>query len=94
MQQQERRQQQKDLWAKKCPKCGHSALEHRNEKPGEGGQDQLVLKRLHEFRYCHHPIPSGIDDYFGFCQCEIDGDDYHRVGNHALIRVTSKKVER
>jgi hypothetical protein len=81
--------EKKDLWAKKCPKCGHSALEHKYGKPEE--EEQFPLKKLDEPRYCHHPVPSGVNDYYGFCECEIAGKDYKRVGNYALIRVSKQK---
>jgi hypothetical protein len=84
--------EKKDLWAKKCPKCGHSALEHKYGKPGEPEQIHLVHRIAGKnfppiIRYCHHPLPSGVKDYYAFCLCEIDEDDYVRAGNHALIRV-------
>jgi hypothetical protein len=92
--------QQKDLWAKKCPKCGHPALEHKYGKPGEPERDEIHLRNRITgkttppiLRYCHHPLPSGVKDFYGFCLCEIDEDDYHRVGNYALIRVSKRKAE-
>jgi hypothetical protein len=91
--------QQKDLWAKKCPKCGHPALEHKYGKPGEPERDEIHIRdpitgktKPPILRYCHHPIrgEKSLKDYYAFCLCEIDNDDYHRAGNHALIRVTTK----
>jgi acetyltransferase-like isoleucine patch superfamily enzyme len=73
----------KPVFGKKCPKCGHPALEHKQGKPGE------TTIRYNEPRYCWHPDPApDKNDAFTFCMCKVEYGDYIRVGNHALIRIS------
>jgi len=90
----EQEQQKEDLWSKKCPKCGHSASEHCDVKPGE--EEGIRFKGFRDpstKRYCHHFVPSGVKDYDRHCLCEITDHDYRSVGNQARIRVSKQKVE-
>jgi hypothetical protein len=73
------------LYAKDCPKCGHSALEHKHGRPGEvprtmSGPPVWV-------RNCRHAVPlEGKQGIFTFCQCQIDEEDYAQLENYAVIR--------
>lgn len=82
----------KELWSKKCPKCGHSAIQHKLGKPDETGVEFMnkYTGKSSQLRYCDHPVPAGVKGYFAFCLCEINDWDYHRSGNYAMIRVTPK----
>jgi len=85
--------QEQKLWSKKCPKCGHSALEHKHAKPNE--EIVLVNPNLNNTRYCHHPVPAaGKDkDVMTFCMCEIKDSDYVRSGNEAMMRLAGQQQE-
>jgi hypothetical protein len=81
-------QEKQPLWSKKCPKCGHSALEHKHGRPG----DEVYRVTLNTQRYCHHPVQAGKDkDIVTFCLCEIKEEDYVRSGNYAMIRLAVKE---
>jgi hypothetical protein len=82
---------------KKCPICGHPALEHRRAKAGEPERRTLVGRLLDapiypSVRYCNHPIEVE-EDLFQFCDCIISDRDYMRVGNSALIRSGAKPLK-
>lgn len=84
-----------ELWGKKCPKCNRSALEHKYGKPDEPepliATNKITGKIIGDVkRYCHHPVQAG-NALFTFCLCEIDAEDYHRAGNHAMIRNSVKQ---
>lgn len=78
----------KVLWSKKCTKCSHPALEHKTYKP-ENESKMHYITVGGQRRYCHHPVPAGKDVYT-FCLCEVEPENYVRVGNHAMIRLPLK----
>jgi len=81
-----RQQLEKQRYSNKCPRCGHTALEHKHRRPV--GAPGLVSGTPKRSRYCWHPVPvEGKEDLFTFCECEIPEADYSRAGNYALIRI-------
>ena len=72
---------EESLYLKKCPLCGHSALEHKHGASGRSGDK----------RFCFHPIPAGAKGTFKLCLCEISDRDYVRTGNFALIRADARR---
>jgi hypothetical protein len=80
------------LWSKTCPKCGHSALEHKEGNPRNIGNDGFYLRSYHEKLYCWEPVPAAENkDYDTYCDCEIAEGDYWKVRNGARIRATAVK---
>ncbi len=69
------------LYLKKCPLCGHSALEHKHGAAAGRSSDK---------RFCFHPIPAGAKGTFKLCSCQISNWDYVRTGNFALIRADTR----
>ncbi len=81
------------VWQKKCPLCGHSALEHKGISPETEGRSGSASHD--SYRYCHHPVEvKGKPDSFTFCGCVIRSQDYARAGNYHLIRAEAKRPPR
>ena len=84
--------------AKKCPRCGHAALEHQLGDPNDNTVRAGYQRAGETDRYCRHPVAvEGENDRFKFCMCYINNGDYFRAGNYAMIDVNlpaTRKEER